>query len=112
MTVSYQHPLSAAPVEAEPEAEAPPDYSELDAAYDQISELQAELVVARMGDIPEEQKQQAIELLAGKDAHIKTIEATLKAVTLSRDSLMEERAQMMRQMKAQRAEIERLKASK
>ena len=101
-----------APLEVEPEAEAPPDYSELDAAHDQISELQAELVVARMGDIPEEQKQQAAELIAEKDAHIKTIEATLKAVTLSRDSLLEERAQMLRQLKAQRAEIERLKANK
>ena len=41
-----------APAVVEPEIEAPPEYTELDAAHDQISELQAELVVARMGEIP------------------------------------------------------------
>ena len=98
-----------APAEVEPEIEAPPEYTELDAAYDQISELQAELVVARMGDIPEEEKQQAAGLIAELHAEIKTLNATLAAVTLSRDTLMEERAQMLRQMKAQRAEIDRLR---
>ena len=98
-----------APAEVEPEIEAPPEYTELDAAHDQISELQAELVVARMGDIPEEEKQQAAGLIAELHAEIKTLNATLAAVTLSRDTLMEERAQMLRQMKAQRAEIDRLR---
>ena len=93
----------------EPEIEAPPEYTELDAAHDQISDLQAELVVARMGDIPEEEKQQAAGLIAELHAEIKTLNATLAAVTLSRDTLMEERAQMLRQMKAQRAEIDRLR---
>lgn len=101
-----------APAEVEPEIEAPPEYTELDAAHDQISELQAELVVARMGDIPEEEKQQAADLIAELHAEIKTLNATLAAVTLSRDTLMEERAQMLRQMKAQRAEIDRLKSTK
>ena len=101
-----------APAVVEPEIEAPPEYTELDAAHDQISELQAELVVARMGDIPEEQKQQAAGLIAELHAEIKTLNATLAAVTLSRDTLMEERAQMLRQMKAQRAEIDRLKSTK
>ena len=101
-----------APAVVEPEIEAPPEYTELDAAHDQISDLQAELVVARMGDIPEEEKQQAAGLIAELHAEIKTLNATLAAVTLSRDTLMEERAQMLRQMKAQRAEIDRLKATK
>ena len=101
-----------APAVVEPEIEAPPEYTELDAAHDQISELQAELVVARMGDIPEEEKQQAAGLIAELHAEIKTLNATLAAVTLSRDTLMEERAQMLRQMKAQRAEIDRLKSGK
>lgn len=101
-----------APAVVEPEIEAPPEYTELDAAHDQISELQAELVVARMGDIPEEEKQQAAGLIAELHAEIKTLNATLAAVTLSRDTLMEERAQMLRQMKAQREEIARLKATK
>lgn len=101
-----------APAVVEPEIEAPPEYTELDAAHDQISELQAELVVARMGDIPEEEKQQAAGLIAELHAEIKTLNASLAAVTLSRDTLMEERAQMLRQMKAQRAEIDRLKSTK
>ena len=109
-------PPSAAPATdpdvVEPEIEAPPEYTELDAAHDQISDLQAELVVARMGDIPEEEKQQAAGLIAELHAEIKTLNATLAAVTLSRDTLMEERAQMLRQMKAQRAEIDRLKSTK
>lgn len=98
-----------APAVVELEIEAPPEYTELDAAHDQISELQAELVVARMGDIPEEEKQQAAGLIAELHAEIKTLNATLAAVTISRDTLMEERAQMLRQMKAQRAEIDRLR---
>ena len=109
-------PPAAAPATdqdvVEPEIEAPPEYTELDAAHDQISDLQAELVVARMGDIPEEEKQQAAGLIAELHAEIKTLNATLAAVTLSRDTLMEERAQMLRQMKAQRAEIDRLKSGK
>lgn len=106
---SARHPVAD---KVEPEIEAPPEYTELDAAHDQISELQAELVVARMGDIPEEEKQQAAGLIAELHAEIKTLNATLAAVTLSRDTLMEERAQMLRQMKAQRAEIDRLKSTK
>ena len=102
-------PPPPAPV-VEPDIEAPPDYTELDAARDQITELQSELVVARMGDIPEEHKTQAAERIAALQAEVNTLTATLKAVQLSRDSLMEERAQMVRQMKAQRDEIARLKA--
>lgn len=97
-----------APV-VEPEAEAPPDYTELDAAQDQISDLQSELVVARMGDIPEEEKQQAAVFIAELQAENKTLAATLRAVTLSRDSLMEENSQMKRQMQMQRKEIDKLK---
>jgi len=89
----------------EPEA---PEYSELDRAHDQISELQSELVVARMGDVPDDQKTQAAERLCEQDAHIKTLEATLKAVTLSRDTAMTEIVQMKRQMAMQRKEIEKL----
>ena len=98
--------------EVEPEIEAPPEYTELDAAHDQISELQAELVVARMGDIPEEEKQQAAGLIAELHAEIKTLNASLKAAYLSRDQLLEENAQMKRQMAMQRREIDKLKSTK
>lgn len=101
-----------APAVVEPEIEAPPEYTELDAAHDQISELQAELVVARMGDIPEEEKQQAAGLIAELHAEIKTLTATVKALTSSRDFYLEENAQMRTQMKMQRREIEKLKTAK
>ena len=101
-----------APAEVEPEIEAPPEYTELDAAHDQISELQAELVVARMGDIPEEEKQQAAGLIAELHAEIKTLTATVKALTSSRDFYLEENAQMRTQMKMQRREIDKLKTAK
>ena len=100
------------PPVVEPEIEAPPEYTELDAAHDQISELQAELVVARMGDIPEDEKQQAVGLIAELQAEIKTLNASLKAAYLSRDQLMEENAQMKRQMAMQRREIDKLKSTK
>lgn len=100
------------PAKVEPEADEPPEYTELDAAHDLITGLQADLVVARMGDISEDQKTQAAERIAALQAEVNTLTATLKAVQFSRDSLMEERAQMVRQMAAQRAEIARLKASK
>ncbi len=105
-------PTKPAPAVVEPETEAPPDYTELDAAHDQISELQSALVVARMGDIPEEEKQHASELIAELRAEVKTLDASLKAAYLSRDQLMEENAQMKRQMAMQRREIEKLKSNK
>ena len=105
-------PAKPAPAVVEPEIEAPPDYTELDAAHDQISELQSALVVARMGDIPEEEKQHASELIAELRAEVKTLDASLKAAYLSRDQLMEENAQMRKQMQMQRKEIDRLKSGK
>ena len=104
-------PAKPAPV-VEPEIEAPPDYTELDAAHDQISELQNDLVVARMGNVPEEEKQQAAGLIAELRAELKTLNATLAAAYLSRDQLMEENAQMKTQMAMQRREIARLKSNK
>ena len=93
----------------EPEAVEPPDYTELDAAQDLISDLQSELVVARMGDIPDGEKQQAANLIAELRAEIQTLTATNRALILSRDSLMEEVAQMKKQMAMQRKEIDKLK---
>ena len=66
------------PPVVEPEHEAPPEYTELDAAHDQISGLQDALAVATMGDISDEDKAQAATLIAELRARIKTLEATLK----------------------------------
>ena len=95
-----------------PEPDAPPEYTALDAASEQISDLQAELVIARMGDVSDDEKQQAANLIAELRAEIKTLSATLKATQLSRDSLLEENAQMKSQMRMQRNEIAKLKTPK
>ena len=97
-----------APAVVEPEIEAPPEYTELDAAHDQINELQAALAVATMGDVSEEDKSYAATLIAELRAENTSLRATLAAVTLARDTLMAERAQMVRQMKSQRNQIEKL----
>lgn len=97
------------PAVVEPDTQAPPDYSDLDAAQDQISDLQADLVVARMGNIPEEDKQQAATHIAELRAEVKTLTATLKAVTLSRDSLMEEAAELKRQCLMNMRELKKLR---
>ena len=106
-----------APV-VEPIAEEPEDYTELDAAQDLASErqhviesLRAQIAIKNM-DGTEEEKQQAAAIIAEQAAYIKTLEATLRAVTLARDSLMEEAVQMKRQMAMQRKEIDKLKNNK
>ncbi|CDS51105.1 hypothetical protein [Polaromonas sp. CG9_12] len=104
-------PAKPTPV-VEPETEVPADYTELDALREHVGDLQADLVVARMGDIPEEEKLQAETLIADLRAEVKSLTATLKAAYLARDSLMEENAQMKRQMQMQRKEIDKLKNSK
>lgn len=98
-----------APTVVESEVEAPPDYTELDAAKDLNNALQDELVVARMGNVPEEEKTQAAERIAVLQAELHTANATIKALTISRDTLLMENAEMKRQMKAQRGMLDKLR---
>lgn len=105
----------AAPAKVAP-AEPPPvdpedEYTELDAARDQIEALQSMLAVASMGNAPDEDKEMARNLIAELRAEIKTLRATLKAVTQSRDSLMNELAQVKRQCTSQQRELKSLKAA-
>jgi len=102
----------AAKPESDSESEAPTDYTPMDAAQDLISDLQSELVVARMGDIPQELKTQAAEHIAALAADLKTANAMIAALTISRDTYMLENTSMKKQMKAQREEIARLKSGK
>ena len=106
------------PIQAQPAApEAPDEYTELDAARDQISELQIE--VARLSDrlaiecydVSEDEKTEASRIITELRAEVQSLNAQLAAVTLSRDTYMEENAQMKAQMKAQRREIDKLKSS-
>ena len=95
---------------AEPEEPPAPEYSDLDAARDQIADLQADLALAKLGDVPEADRNQAAELIEQLQGEVKGLTAQLRAVTSSRDFLMQENTQMKQQLAAQRREIDRLKA--
>lgn len=87
-----------------------PEYTDTDALHDQISDLQAALVVANLGDATEEEKTQASGLIAELRAQIKTLEASNRALIISRDSYQNENAQLKKQCAQQRREIDKLKA--
>jgi hypothetical protein len=94
-------------------AVAPEDeYTPLDAAHDQINELQAELVVARINSTDSEEAAQAAALIAELRAHIRTLEATNKALTVSRDGFQAENAQLKKQINMQRREIDKVTGRK
>ena len=94
-----------APIEPpHPDAEG---YTELDAAHDQISGLQDALAVACMGEVSEEDKANAQALIADMRKQIKTLNATLQAVTTSRDAYMHENVELRRQITRQRKEVDR-----
>lgn len=86
--------------------------TELDMARDQIADLQSMLAVANLGTVSEADKDQAKNLIAELRAEIKTLRATLKAVTTSRDGLMNELAQVKRQCIAQQRELKSYKGNK
>ena len=83
------------------------EYSELDAARDQIEGLQDALAVANIGSADPEEAAQAKNLIAELRAHIKTLEATLKAVKTSRDGFQNQVAEMQKQINRQRREIDK-----
>ena len=111
------HPAANLPRKSpapEPEVAQPaPEekYTELDAAYDQVEALQAALAVASLGNTPESDKALATDLIGELRAENKTLRASLKAVTVSRDLLMNELAQVKRQCISQQAELKRAKAA-
>lgn len=87
-----------------------PEYTETDALHEQISDLQASLVVANMGDASDEEKTQASALIAELRAQIKTLEATNKALIISRDSYQNEVSQLKNQCAMQRKMLDKMKA--
>ena len=106
-----------APSQPNPEPEAPPDYTELDADKDAISVLSEEndrlndrLAIAAF-EATDEERNAAHETLIALRAENKTLIASLRAVTLSRDALMSEVAQLKKQCQMQRRELEKAKAS-
>ena len=89
-----------------------PEYTELDQAHDQIAELQNALSVAAQGELGEEEKAEALSLVDGLRAEIKTLEATLRAVTASRNLLQQENKELKTQIRMQRKEIDKLAGTK
>lgn len=97
--------------------EQPEEYTELDAARDLISELQIEVhrltdrLAVECYDVSEDEKTEASRIIAELRAEVQSLTAQLAAVTISRDTYMEENAQMKAQMKMQRREIDKLKSN-
>ncbi len=100
---------ASAPAPADDQQAAPQhEYSELDAAHDQIKGLQDELAVACMCSTNDDEREQAANMVADLRQQIKTLEATLKAVKLSRDTAFSENAELRKQVLRQRREISKL----
>lgn len=81
--------------------------TDLDAAQDQVKDLQDALVIANMGKVSDEDRGQAKALIAELRARIRELEQSLKAVTVSRDTYQAENAQLRNQINRQRREIDR-----
>ncbi len=94
---------------AKPEPVPPQDeYTELDAARDQIEELQAMLAVANLGSADPAERLEAANLIAELHAEVRQLRVNLKAVTTSRDSLMNELAMVKRQCVSLQAQLKKL----
>jgi len=103
----HQEPANAPQIAIAPLALVE-EYTELDAARDQIEALQDALVVANIGSSDPDEAAQAKNLIAELRAHIKTLEATLKAVKTSRDGFQNQVAELQKQINRQRREIDKL----
>ena len=87
-----KEPLPPEPI---PEELEHPKYSELDAAHDQIAELQDMLAIQHA---PEDFKGMAQETIESLRAENKQLKINLAAVTSARDSLMRENAELKKQI--------------
>lgn len=110
LTADANHDAThAVPPPAAQAVPSEPEYTELDAARDQIADLQAALALANLGDVPEADRNQAAELIEQLQGEVNGLSAQLRAVTSSRDFLMQENTQMKQQLASLRREIDRLK---
>jgi hypothetical protein len=103
-TVKAKHTVKPEPQSVtEPE----PEYSELDAARDQITELQDALAIANLSDADI-----AATHITEMRSEIKTLKAMLKSVTAMRDSYQAENVELKNQIRRQRKEIDKLAGTK
>jgi len=93
--------------EAQPEPETPV-YTPLDEAMDTVRELQDALALANAGDLSDEDKTQAADLISRLREEVRILTLKLKAVTASRDQYQNENGELKRQITRQRREIDKL----
>jgi hypothetical protein len=93
---------------AEPTPPPEPEYTPLDAANDQISDLQDALALATAGNLSDQEKEQAAGLIARLREEIRVLTATLKAITVSRNHYQAENGELKQQIRLQRREIDKL----
>lgn len=101
-----QEPANAQKIVPEPLALVE-EYTELDAARDQIEGLQDALAVANIGSADPEEAAQAKNLIAELREENRKLRVNLKAVTTSRDSLMNELTMVKRQCVSLQAKIKK-----
>ena len=100
-----EQPEASAP--AEPDEEAPPEYTALDQAMDTVRDLQDALALANAGDLSEEDKTQAADLIARLREEVRILTLKLKAMTAARDGFMTQVAELKKQCAMQRKELDK-----
>lgn len=103
---AMRHAAKAVPA-AESEAD---EYTALDAANDQIEDLQAALAVANMNSQNSEEQAQAATLISELRNEVRKLSVNMRAVTQSRDSLMNELAMVKNQCVKAQALVKKLQA--
>jgi hypothetical protein len=91
----------------EPPPPPEPEYTPLDAAHDQISDLQDALARASVGELSAEEKEEAAGLVARLREEVRVLTLKLKAMTAARDGFMTQVAELKKQCAMQRKELDR-----
>lgn len=95
------------PKQAQDPEQSEPEYTELDAAHDQIEDLQ-NIVSAGFMATTDEDRATSLKLLADLRNEIKTLRATLSATESQRDSYMRENEELKKQCAMQQKKIKKL----
>ncbi len=95
---------SVIPVEPDPPE---PEYTPLDEALDTIAGLQDQLALANSGDLSDEDKSQAADLISRLREEVRVLTLKLKAMTAARDGFMTQVAELKKQCAMQRKELEK-----
>jgi hypothetical protein len=85
-----------------------PEYTPLDEALDTIAGLQDQLALANAGDLSDEDKCQAADLISRLRDEVRILTLKLKAVTASRDQYQTENGELKKQIARQRREIDKM----